>query len=115
MGRAILSNLKEGVAIANSVKRSSEKTEVATYGGRRRVEVVGMWSEPRRGRWLADSWPSVGECARFGFLVGLGVFGGVMVVESDEVGYGGRRRVEASRWLCGWYVVGAASRSVAGR
>ena len=81
MGRAILSNLKEGVAIANSVKRSSEKTEVATYGGRRRVEVVGMWSEPRRGRWPADSWPSVGECARFGFLVGLGVVGGVMVVE----------------------------------
>ena len=95
MGRAILSNLKEGVAISNSVKRSSEKTEVATYGGRRRVEVVGMWSEPRRGRWLADSWPSVGECARFGFLVGLGVFGGVMVVESDEVG---DERAAASRW-----------------
>ena len=54
MGRAILSNLNEGVAISNSVKRSSEKTEVATYGGRRRVEVVGMWSEPRRGRWLAE-------------------------------------------------------------
>ena len=98
MGRAILSNLKEGVAIANSVKRSSEKTEVATYGGRRRVEVVGMWSEPRRGRWLADSWPSVGECARFGFLVGLGVFGGVMVVESDEVG---DERAAAARW---WWV-----------
>ena len=49
MGRAILSNLKEGVAIANSVKRSSEKTEVATYGGRRRVEVVA-WLGCERGR-----------------------------------------------------------------
>ena len=45
-----------------------------------------VWLVCGRSRVAVGGWPSVGECARFGFLDGLGVFGGVMVVESDEVG-----------------------------
>ena len=58
------------------------------------VYVVGAASRSRS-RIAVGGRPSVGECARFGFLVGLGVFGGVMVVESDEVG---DERAAASRW-----------------